>query len=376
MLRMDRVERLVRELASQGLDAAIVSYGANLYYLTGFYEEGSERHLSLTIDREGSINLVVPKLYEAQVLRDMGISGDHESSTVSLCVWEDHEGPYRCVDKVVSELRGRGFRRVAVEGGMRSSFLIDIISRAGGDLSFIDGDPILYRLRMIKDEAEIEKISESCRALVRVFEEFISRLNISGSTREIDLANLLRSVALELGYSLSFDPIVSSGPNTAYPHYRFGYRRISRGDVIIVDFGIDLDHYKSDFTRVLSVGAPSSRVEELYTRVREAQRRAIDSIKEGVRASDIDRAARGYLAEWGLDRYFIHRTGHGLGLEIHEKPDISAGDPTVVREGMVFTVEPGVYFEGVFGLRVEDTVIVRSGGPYIATEYERDIVRV
>jgi Xaa-Pro aminopeptidase len=161
---------------------------------------------------------------------------------------------------------------------------------------------------------------------------------------------------------VAFETLVASGPNSALPHYRAGQRRIQAGDVVVLDFGCRVHGYCSDITRTVACEKPSREIEAVYEIVKDAQERAAQAVKPGVAAEEIDRAARAYITRVGYGEHFIHRTGHGIGLEVHEAPYINEGNHLQLEEGMTFSVEPGIYLPGRFGIRLEDIVVVTESG--------------
>jgi len=236
-------------------------------------------------------------------------------------------------------------------------------------------EPLVSRfqsLRAVKDQREIALIREAARiageALAAV------REMIRPGVRE-------REIALELEYRMrrsgaeqvSFDTIVASGANSALPHAQPGCRAVADGDCVVVDYGAVYQGYRSDETCTYVVGRASTRQEDLYRLVREAHDRAIRAVRPGVSCDEVDRAARACLAEAGMDRYFAHGTGHGVGLDVHEPPRLAAGREEILQAGMVVTVEPGIYLPGVWGIRIEDTVLVTEEGSEPLTPSAKDL---
>ncbi|RLC72523.1 MAG: aminopeptidase P family protein, partial [Chloroflexi bacterium] len=194
---------------------------------------------------------------------------------------------------------------------------------------------------------------------------------------ELEVARALEEEMLKAGAEgVAFEILVASGPNSALPHHRAGKRRIEPGDVVILDFGCRVDGYCSDITRTVVCGEPPDRVRRLYEIVLTAQRRAVEAIRPGIAAQEVDRAARGAIALAGYAGHFIHRTGHGIGLNVHEEPYIVEGNTLPLEEGMTFSVEPGIYFRGEFGFRVEDVVVVTKEGSESLNRCPRTLRRV
>ena len=230
----------------------------------------------------------------------------------------------------------------------------------------------IEELRMVKSAAELALIRRSVETNSRAFEQTVAR--IKPGMRERDLASELEYRMRRLGAEKpSFETIVASGVRSALPHAQPTAARLTPGDLVVVDMGAFQEGYASDMTRMLSVGAPNARVKRMHRAVLEAQLAAIDAVRPGVAAVSVDRAARRVLAGYGLDRCFIHSTGHGLGLEIHEPPRLGKRDRHRLRAGMAITIEPGAYIEGFGGVRIEDTVVVTGTGCEILTPTPKDL---
>lgn len=342
-----RLAAVQRELASRSAGLLIVGLSASLRYLTGFTDEPGERLLLLLVPRGGDPGFVVPELYADQVRAVTGFE--------RLFVWADHEGPESALASALDAV-ARTPGAVLVEECLWSGFLL-ACQKSLPTRSFGSGTPVLAPLRMQKDPQEIELLQRAGAMADEAFRRVIETPFV-GRT-ELDVAASLVDAMRDAGADdVAFAPLVASGPAAALPHYRAGDRRIERGDVVILDYGCRSGGYRSDISRTVSCGAPSGDVRAAYDAVREAQQRAVDAVRPGVPAEEIDRTARDFLTARGFGEYFIHRTGHGVGLDIHEPPYIVAGNRTPVELGMAFSVEPGVYFPGRFGIRIEDVVVV------------------
>lgn len=229
-------------------------------------------------------------------------------------------------------------------------------------------------MRKDPDEVALLERAGGCAdgAFARILES-----RFEGST-ELELAGKLEGAMVDAGAEEpAFKTLVASGPNSALPHYRAGRRRVGCGDVVILDFGCRVGGYCSDISRTVVCGEPSDEVRRAHAAVKEAQKLAMGAVCPGQRAGEVDRAARGYLEAKDLGRQFVHRTGHGIGLDIHEHPYIAEGNPLRLQEGMAFSIEPGVYFPDRFGIRIEDVVVVTASGAraMTATTHELLVVR-
>jgi len=221
-------------------------------------------------------------------------------------------------------------------------------------------DGLVDELRQVKEPEEVAAIRDCIKVNLAAY-QYLARYIRPGVT-ERDLLQQLERFILKKGVKFSFAPIIASGPNAALPHARGTERRLAPNDVLLIDMGIDINGYKSDLTRIFFLGKIAPLLEKRYRILREAQEAAIAAIRPGVKAAEVDLAARNYLKKQGLDTYFGHALGHGVGLEVHEAPRISRTSAVVLKEGMVFTVEPGIYFPGKYGFRIEDMVVVTRGG--------------
>jgi Xaa-Pro aminopeptidase len=230
-------------------------------------------------------------------------------------------------------------------------------------------------LRAIKDPAELKRMREAAILISNVWKALLPKIR-PGISELAVAAELERAMKLKGASGPSFDTIVASGIRSAWPHARATSKLLRKNELVVLDQGAILRGYCSDMTRTVFLGRASAKVRRLYSAVLEAQEAATAAIKPGVRASAIDAAARKVLQRNNLSQYFTHSTGHGLGIEVHEMPRLAAGEETVLKEGMVITVEPGVYIQGVGGIRIEDDVLVASRGPEVLTTASRKFLEL
>lgn len=340
--------RLQKALSAEGYAGAVVTSSANLQYLTGFREGVWERFAGLFLSAGGVATLVVPELSRRRA--------EHDEKMVDVVSYRDEQGPGTCV---VRSLRGFGRKGVL---GVEWSFMFrdwELIQSVG-EYSFRNVSSMLDGMRAVKGDEEVALIKRACVATDRGLED-LQGLMREGMT-EVAIAREIKDRIMEHGGESIPFCLVQSGPNAAVPHNEPGRRKVVRGDIVVVDVGCTVDGYNSDITRVYVLGRLSVEQERVLEAVLDAQRQAISVVKQGEEARVVDKAARTVIKKAGYDRNFIHRTGHGLGLEVHEEPYIHGSNAELLREGMVFTVEPGVYLEGKFGVRIEDDARVTSGG--------------
>jgi Xaa-Pro aminopeptidase len=238
-----------------------------------------------------------------------------------------------------------------------------------------DAFSIIERFRMTKDEEEIGLIRNAVNLGAEIFERGLEVLR--AGVQEIEVAAEMELSARRRGAEgMSFDTIIASGPRSALPHGRASRQPIPSGTFVVCDFGVILSGYCSDQTRTVWVGSLSEDAHLAYEAVREAQQTAIEAVRAGIAVGDVDAAGRKVLKKSGLARYFTHSTGHGVGLEIHEGPRVAQGQEEVLQPGMVITIEPGVYFPGKWGVRIEDMVLVTAGGCEVLTLTSKEFLAV
>ena len=344
-------------------DALVLFPSQNLFYLSGFSETPDERHLLLFVPARGDPVFVVPELYADQI---------REASWVDdVRTWSDDEGPRDQLRTVAADLELSG-GRLLVDDTMWARFTQDL-REILPETTFGLASDVVAPLRLRKDDAELDALRRAGRVADRVVDDLRSLGSDAVGMTETELAvDIERRLVDAGGDGTSFEVIVGSGPNGAKPHHSHGDRVIEAGDPVVLDFGTRVDGYPSDQTRtVVFAGDPSETFREVHEIVREAQEAAVAAVEPGVTAGDVDAAARDVVEAAGYGDQFIHRTGHGVGLDVHEEPYIVAGSDVELEAGMVFSVEPGVYLPGEFGVRIEDLVVVTDDGCERLNETER-----
>jgi len=336
-------------MAQTGLDCVIVFPGTNMYYLTGFMEEPLERLLVAVLPRSSEPVFIVPELYEKQVKSCTWIT--------EVRAWKDNENPSKLLSEVLrslSLLNGK----IALDTKMWARFFLMFLNVAPKAV-YSDASEVIDGLRAVKSKEEIKVMEESASIADRIIKRIIDASGVG--SREKEIANLVELEFRKLGVeSVPFRPIVASGPNGAFPHHKPGVRRFKRGDSVVLDLGAAYKGYCSDITRTIFIEKCGSKEKTVYELVRHAQQLAFESIAEGLEARRVDRAARSHIANKGYGEKFIHRTGHGIGLDVHEAPYIWEGNAQILKTGMTFSVEPGIYLPDRFGVRIEDIVIVEG----------------
>jgi Xaa-Pro aminopeptidase len=343
----DRLRRAQAEMSQHNIDLLIVGPSPDLFYLIGYEGHESERMSVLVLPREGQARYVVPRL-EAALL-------EGKQDLLQLVTWAETEQPAAVLAGIVGAAANG---TVAVNDDLWSVFLLRLQQAMPG-ARWVEAAQLLRPLRMRKDAAEVATMAEVARLTDETWEEFI-RQPVAGLT-ELEARERLEVSLKARGVKPAFC-IVASGPHSASPHHGAGDRVIREGDALVVDWGGTLGGYYSDVTRSAHVGPPSAEYEEAYAAVLAANEIAFSAVQPGVPCEEVDRAAREFLTARGYGEAFFHRVGHGLGLAVHEEPYLVAGNDLPLAEGMTFSDEPGVYFPGEFGIRIEDTVLVTAEG--------------
>ena len=356
----ERIARLQEELRRNGVDVALFGPGADLFYLTGFDAHLSERLNLLIVPAEGSPEFVVPTL-EAPLVGDA-------ARLMELHTWSDGEDAAAVAAGRIGDIAGK---TVAIGNHLWSAFLLRLQEKLG-QAAWIEAAPIIRPLRMIKDQAEIDALAEVSRLTDEAWEEFIEGGPISGLT-ETQAMRRLADLTEKRGVKRVWG-ICASGPNAASPHHHTADRIIQEGDSVIFDWGGNLNGYNSDMTRTVFVGQPSDEFRKVYATVLEANEAAFAAVKPGVPLQEIDRAARKVITDAGYGEAFIHRVGHGLGLEVHEEPYLVEGNDLPLAAGMTFSDEPGIYLKGNLGVRIEDTVVCTEDGAIKLNHATRKLV--
>jgi Xaa-Pro aminopeptidase len=354
-----RIDRARAVMERHGVDALAISVGRDLPYLMGYEALATERLTMAVITHDVAPVLVVPLLEAPRV--------DTRGGAFVVTPWSENEDPVA----VVAERLGDA-STVAVGSETWAAFVFRLQQAVAGQLT--DAAPLMRELRMVKDADELAMLRAAGAAVDRVAARFPS-MTFAGRT-ESEVARQVAEMTVEEGHQIAAFNIVAAGPNAASPHHEPGDRVIGPGDTVVVDFGGRWHGYASDTTRTLSVGEPSADVTAAHAVLHEAQQLGVASVRPGVPASHIDRVTRGVIDSAGFGDYFVHRTGHGIGLDAHEHPYIVEGDDTTLEPGMTFSIEPGIYVAGKWGMRIEDIVAVTADGVEDFNQSDRSLTVV
>jgi Xaa-Pro aminopeptidase len=346
----ERLARAAAAMAAAGVDVLVLCPGPDLLYFTGFeHGHAGERLLALVLRADGSSGWIVPAMNVRQVEA-------HALPGQPIRAWTDAEWFQPALREA---LRGAG--HVAFDDEARAGFLLDVIALKP-DLRVNRASVVTRGIRIRKDPAELALLRAAGRTVDEAIPEAVSFCR--PGRRESDVDQDLRAALLRRSpeSTVAFT-IIASGPNSSLPHHETADRVVQRGDVVVVDYGTRREKYLSDITVTCAAGEPADpEARKVYKVVWEAQQAALRSVRPGVACGDVDRAAREVIERAGYGEFFLHRTGHGLGIQGHEPPYLVAGNPELLEEGMVFSIEPGIYLPGRFGVRLEVIASVGARG--------------
>lgn len=345
-----RYLRAAESLRERRIDALLLTPGADMTYLTGFeHGHASERLLAFVLRADGTFAWIAPAMNVAQIDAH-GLEGGEVRG------WTDAETYLPALREYLG-----GASSVAFDDEARAAFLLDL-REINAAAQIVKSSTLLRGLRIRKTRGELDQMLAAARTVDETISEAVALCRAGRSEAQID-EGLRKALLKRSPESAVAFTIIASGANSSYPHHETETRKLKQGDVVILDYGTRLEHYHSDITVTCSVGEPSDpEVRKVYRVVWEAQQKALEAIRPGVPCEDIDRAAREHIAAAGYGEFFLHRTGHGLGLQVHEPPYLVAGNKELLEEGMVFSIEPGIYLPNRFGVRLEVIASVGSDG--------------
>ncbi|NRD76105.1 aminopeptidase P family protein [Bacillus sp. BRMEA1] len=358
-----RLEKLQTWMRENEIDVSFLTSSENVFYLSGYYTNPHERLLALVVFQEKEPFLVCPGME----IHDAKRSGwDHE-----IIGYSDTENPWELVQQSIHK-RNNKLSKAAIEKEHMNVERFEQLSGLFPSASFVSAEEKLRLLRMIKNEKELKIIEEAC-ALADYAVEFGCSEIKEGKT-ELDVLNALEYALKQKGVTeMSFATMVLTGANAASPHGNPGQTRIQKGDLVLFDLGVVVDRYCSDITRTVAFGDINDKQKEIYDTVLKSQLAAIEASMPGNTAAEVDITARKIISEAGYGEYFPHRLGHGLGISVHEYPSMTSTNPLVLEEGMVYTIEPGIYVPDVAGVRIEDDVFITKDGAKVLTKFPKEL---
>jgi Xaa-Pro aminopeptidase len=358
----DRVARTRERMHELHVDVLLLSVGPDLPYLTGYEAMPLERLTMLVMPRAGDARLVVPRLEAPRITE--------QPDLFEIVPWDETDDPVALVGRLV----GPNAKRAAIGDHTWARFVLDL-QHALPSTTFERASRVLSPIRMVKDAGEIEALRAAAQAVDEVAVEMRDRPFVGRS--ELDLHRELVERMLALGHERSNFAIVAAGEHAASPHHEPSADRVvANGDIVLCDFGGTMRGYCSDITRMFHAGEPTSDVRDAYAVLVEAQEAGVRAATVGTPCADVDAAARRVISAAGLGEYFMHRVGHGIGQEAHEDPYMVSGNDLPLEAGHAFSVEPGIYIAGRFGMRLEDIVVATVSGPLRLNNAPRDLAPV
>ncbi|WP_068268448.1 M24 family metallopeptidase [Caviibacter abscessus] len=354
---MDKISSIRQYISEEKLTGVIITNPTNVFYLTGFSCNPHERLLALVIT-EDKLCMLVPALeYETAKL--------NVTKNIQIASYFDTEDGYAKLQVLSGNLNNIGIEKshLTVERLERILEIFDV-------KTYENIDKLIINMRKYKSEDEVLKLREATRLSDIAID--IARKNLKEGITELELKSIIEYEMKKLGVkSMSFETIVLFGKNAANPHGESGTTKLQKGDLALFDLGVYYNGYASDETRTFKFGEVSEEANKIYETVLKANTAAINACKPGIRFCDLDKIARDIITEAGYGQYFTHRLGHGLGIDVHEFPDVSSSTKDILEEGMVFTIEPGIYKPGVAGVRIEDDILITKDGCEVLTKYEK-----
>jgi len=357
-----RQKNLREHLATSRFDGLLVSHLPNIRYLCGF---------------TGSAGLLLVQESGSAFITDVRYDTQAHDEVKGAKVVIARKALLEALGEVLAQRKAaRRKRAIAIESEHLSvAEKKRLIKFRPASITLKDASAIVEKARMLKDDEELQLIRAAVALGARLFDRAVEVLG--PGTTEVEVAAEMELAARRAGAEeMSFPTIIASGARSALPHGRASSQRIPSGAFVVCDFGVILSGYCSDQTRTVWVGKPSEEARRVYQAVREAQQAGVDAVKPGITVGEVDAATRKVLRKAGLGRFFTHSTGHGVGLEIHESPRVANGQREILQPGMVITIEPGVYFPGKWGVRIEDMVAVTAGGCEVLTPTSKDFLAV
>lgn len=362
-MHADRITRLKQVIRDSEIDALALNPGPTLSYLTGLSFHLMERPVLVIFTADANPTLIVPDLERAKV----------DSTDFDLQLFSYDETASSRAETFQEACQSINGFRVGIEPLRMRVMELRLLEEHSHQARFVSGEVILNELRIIKMADEVEFMRKAVAAAEEALEATVPLIRAGMTERELEAELTMQLLRAGSESDFPFDPIVASGPNSALPHATPTERTLQAGDLLILDWGARVDGYISDITRTFALGEIDEELNTIYEVVRAANRAGRDAVRPGIPCSDIDQTARDVIEDAGYGAFFIHRTGHGIGLEAHEPPYIRTDNQRILQPGMTFTVEPGIYLPGRGGVRIEDDVLVTLDGAESLTTYTRKL---
>ncbi|MBA7523027.1 putative dipeptidase PepE [subsurface metagenome] len=364
MINKKYVDKLCGIMVKNKIDGMMLGPSTDLEFLMDYSPQPDERFQALFLLSDKRYFYISPEITYEEI-RDKLDDAD-------IYKWGDHEEFSDIVVAAINNYKLTG-KSIGVNNGIVAINLIDIKEKV--DAKFINGHGILETLRIVKDESEIEKLRKATKLADEVMGESIDYIH-PGIT-ERDIKKKIEELFIQKGADgLSFEPIIASGPNSSMPHYCEDSRVIQEKDIIILDLGCKYKGYCSDTSRTVFVGGITDEEKKVYDIILRANKAGEETAKQGVKAEDVDKASRDIIKSEGYGQYFLNRTGHGIGISVHEAPYMKTGNKQILERGMAFSVEPGIYMQNKFGMRIEDIVVIGADGPEILNKFTKEMILI
>ena len=354
-----KINSVRNRMKDNNVDLIALGPGTHMKWLLGFNPSPDERPCMLLMGLEN----------DAFLMPSVNAEDAMKRSDIKMFSWKDENGPDEALDEALSYTGSSNAKHIAIDEAMRSHFALIVIEALPSPTYEFTGSTI-GALRMRKDQTEFINLKENALIDDRAMQAGFAA--IKEGVTELEIGEAINNHFISEGAKPQFC-IVGSGPNGAFPHHHTGDRKVEYGDAVLIDIGGRKGTFPSDMTRMSVLGEPPEGYLEIHAIVERAVQAAMATAKPGVMAKDVDAAARDVITEAGYGEFFVHRLGHGLGIDIHEPPYITATSEVILDEGMVFSIEPGIYLQGRFGVRLEEIVILRSDGPEILSELSRKL---
>lgn len=360
---MSTINKVQDFLSERGIDAALVTNPDNIFYLTKFRSDPHERLLGVVVFKDHAPFIICPSMEVADV---QAIGWTHD-----IIGYKDTDNAFEFLDQAITK-HVPELSLLAIEKEHLTVDRFEILQERFPALLFANLDNELATYRLIKDDTELEHLRKAAELADYAIE--VGCNEIAEGKTELEIVQAVEQAVKQKGAEkMSFDTIIISGKKTASPHGIPGSRKIEKGDFILFDLGVVYKGYCSDITRTIAFGEPTEEKRKIYETVQRAQQAAIDVVRPGTLAKEVDLAARSVIEEAGYGELFPHRIGHGLGISVHEYPSLTATSTLPLKEGMVFTIEPGIYDPNITGVRIEDDVLVTKDGVEVLTKFPKEL---
>jgi Xaa-Pro dipeptidase len=360
-----RLDRIISILNESELDALVLNPGASLYYLSGFHFHLMERPIVLFLPRSGTPALVLPAL-EMLKVQDMPIRVEPFPYGDNPATWQDSF-------RKALDFLGLKKCRIGIEPTCLRALELNYLHSALPDASFPDASPLLSEWRICKEVEEISSIRRAVEIAETALTATLPLIHVGVTEKEISTELSLQLIRAGSELNMAFQPIVSGGPNSANPHAEPSERNLVYGDLLVIDWGAVYNGYISDLTRTFAIGNLDPEFNRIAAVTAEANSAGRAACRPGIPAGEVDLVTRKVIDASGYGEYFTHRTGHGIGLEGHEPPYIYGENSLVLKPGMVFTIEPGIYLPGRNGVRIEDNIVITSNGAETLSSLPREL---